>query len=367
MAAGTESSGHEIHTAPALETRRADLDAVRTAAMVAVVAIHVLAASLGLARGPWSPLYLVVDKALNWVAVPTFLFLTGMLVWNGPAPASAIRWWRRRLGRVFVPFLVWSALYMLLRFALAGRSSPPLVAALPTGPGSLALALLFGGGFYHLYFPPLLIVVYLLAPVARRVRAVSPWLLLAAAPLLQLAFAYGWQLAAPLPDWRSKLANLALLAPFAAVGAWYGALEPQLRPWRPVVLSAGAVGLAVVLGLSTGALPLAREPFPGVLPRLGAMLSASAVIAAAVMLASAAAGRLEPRRALYHRMSGLSYGVYLAHPMVIVAVVAMVRNTLGDAVWAQPAFVAAAFAVVLAATIGLVSALDANRWTEWAV
>ena len=163
---------------------------------------------------------------------------------------------------ILVPYLAWSALYLVL---LAGQTATPL------GVGRGAGLLLTGHTWYHLYFIPMLLTFYLLTPIATRVGARSPELLLVGCYLLRIlagpSIAEAFRSAFGDLGW-SYATHVMSHLPHMALGAWFAARQAGLpkRAWFGWVLLAGGTGvlLAASLGL-TAALPLAvkRLVYPG--------------------------------------------------------------------------------------------------------
>ncbi|WP_036819025.1 acyltransferase, partial [Photobacterium sanctipauli] len=100
-------------------------DVLRCIAAVAVVVIHVL--------GPYRELFGEISNSA-WItatsfnsfsrwAVPIFIMITGALMLTDTRPFDLKYYVSRRLGKVLVPFLVWSLFYAGLSGAsLAGYS-----------------------------------------------------------------------------------------------------------------------------------------------------------------------------------------------------------------------------------------------------
>lgn len=91
-------------------------DLLRCVAAVAVIAIHVLAPyrdELGqIPFGEWATA-VGVNSVSRW-AVPVFILITGALMLSDKRPFDAKYYVKRRLGKVLVPFLVWSLFYAYL-------------------------------------------------------------------------------------------------------------------------------------------------------------------------------------------------------------------------------------------------------------
>lgn len=91
-------------------------DLLRCVAAVAVIAIHVLAPyrnELGVIPFDQWATAVGVNSVTRW-AVPVFILITGALMLSDTRPFDAKYYVKRRLGKVLVPFLVWSMFYAYL-------------------------------------------------------------------------------------------------------------------------------------------------------------------------------------------------------------------------------------------------------------
>ncbi|UTV27830.1 acyltransferase [Photobacterium atrarenae] len=88
-------------------------DVLRCVAAVAVVTIHVLGPyreQLGvISDSAWSTA--VIFNSFSRWAVPIFIMITGALMLSDTRPFEPGYYLRRRLGKVLIPFLVWSLFY----------------------------------------------------------------------------------------------------------------------------------------------------------------------------------------------------------------------------------------------------------------
>ncbi|KOO02294.1 acyltransferase [Vibrio nereis] len=91
-------------------------DLLRCVAAVAVIAIHVLAPyrhELGnIPFGEWATA-VVTNSVTRW-AVPVFILITGALMLNDRRPFNMEYYVKRRLGKVVIPFVLWSLFYAYL-------------------------------------------------------------------------------------------------------------------------------------------------------------------------------------------------------------------------------------------------------------
>ena len=137
-------------------------DLLRCVATVAVVVIHVL--------GPYRDQFGVIAdcdwitaitfNSFNHWAVPVFIMITGALMLSDTHEFDAKYYVKRRLGKVLVPFLVWSAFFALLSGMTAqGYDSHVAMDTLR--------ALPFHETYYHLGFFYYFIPLYFVAPFLR--------------------------------------------------------------------------------------------------------------------------------------------------------------------------------------------------------
>ncbi|MGB1319301.1 MAG: acyltransferase [Vibrio gallaecicus] len=91
-------------------------DLARCVAAVAVIAIHVLAPYRhelnSIPFGEWFTA-ITVNGFSRW-AVPVFILITGALMLSDQRPFDAKYYVQRRLGKVLIPFIVWSLFYTYL-------------------------------------------------------------------------------------------------------------------------------------------------------------------------------------------------------------------------------------------------------------
>lgn len=99
-----------------MERRVFFFELLRCVAAIAVIAIHVLAPyrhELGtIPLNEWLSA-ISVNGVSRW-AVPVFIMITGALMLNDSRPFNAKYYVSRRLGKVLIPFIVWSLFYAYL-------------------------------------------------------------------------------------------------------------------------------------------------------------------------------------------------------------------------------------------------------------
>lgn len=275
--------------------RSARIDALKGAAVVAVVGLHALATGVAdLAR-----LLPATIGALLSAAVPLFMATSVFLAAREGDVRRAVT---RRLPRLLVPYATATAVYAVAAIALGGVERATFESR-----SALDVAL-WGGAWYHLYFLPALAQLLLLLPLLR--------LAVATPRRAAAAFAGAVALVAPGPWLERPVAPLDLRwalvwLPAAVAGAALAA--GTLRVRRPGVwLAAGAgVTIAEALAARHGAGPALAYA------RVGLPLLATGALAGSLRPArTVRPGRaLRPLAAIGRR----SLGVYLLHPLFLVA------------------------------------------------
>jgi surface polysaccharide O-acyltransferase-like enzyme len=286
------------------------VDLARVVAAILVVSVH--------ASGPVVAHFNEVSRVDWWVAnvydaaakicVPLFFMLSGHLLLGKIEPLAGF--FTKRLSKVVVPWLAWSALYLAWSDHLEHRRHGLLDGA---------RAILAGPVYYHLWFLYALLGLYLFTPVLRVYASRAPrsdliyfvaiWFVtVAVLPGLQ-EFA-GLEVGINLPSFTGYVGYFVL-------GRLIG--EAPCSP-RRVRLSAALFAAAYTITvLGTYLLTSRRGAFHGF---LYAFLSPSMIVAsgAALYLLKALGARLRPPPVVDRLISALcaqSFGIYLVHPFVM--------------------------------------------------
>jgi len=298
-------------------------------------------------------------------AVPALVFISGALVWGKPEPMGLLGYagfLKRRLAVVGVPYLIWTILYFAAnQFFDLGVQATGAFGAVRL----FVIELLSGGASYHLYFVPVLMVLYVLTPVTRWAVRRSPEAVLAfglSASLWGYGVARVLGAASRHPgDFRLPLTMLVQLAPYMALGAWYAArrktVDPVLR-WGWLILLVGGAWARMA---DWSALGLAQP----------ARLVVASVAGALIVLGLVGGfgwlpGKNRTADARVLSLSALAYGVYLAHPLVILAGRLVIGRFEAWSVWGSVPFVLGAYVVVVTATFALVALLRRAPVLRWA-
>lgn len=274
------------------------MDGLRAAAAAAVVMIHVSAGR----AGDIAP----VCNVLSRFAVPLFIMLSAFGHGGEDQDVSApLKLFGRRMKRILPPFVLWSALYLVVEAIFGKPHARPL------------WDLVSGGAYIHLYFIIVLIQLEILyVPLYRAVRR-APNLTLTASAVITLAMQVLicgdwlalWSLPAlPIPYTRTFVPYLL----FYVAGLWM-----RRRDKLPVRGSLTGLAAAALVCAGSGTLAIwVAGRFPA-LNSLSLRPELTVYVFGAWMtlweLCSFAKTLPRPVRAL----SRLSFALYLSHPLIM--------------------------------------------------
>lgn len=139
-----------------MKQRLAEFDLLRSIATLAVIGIHITAAYALVTEAGY------LGNQLTRFAVPLFIIMSGYLLYytdlNGHY-TNIKDFYIKRFDKILWPYILWTLFYVLLTSYIARN--------LLTGLKNLPSHLLWGSGFYHLYFVVIIIQMYLLYPCLR--------------------------------------------------------------------------------------------------------------------------------------------------------------------------------------------------------
>jgi peptidoglycan/LPS O-acetylase OafA/YrhL len=326
------------------------VDVVRALTIALVIGVHTLS-TLPQATDVSTGAFVIAFH----VSREVFLFLTALVLIHvyGRRPVRWTVFWRRRYLCVAVPYATWTVVYLLLD----GQRLDPLSTFL----AALAHDLISGASRYHLYFLLVTMQIYLCFPLLRwllRVTRRHHGILLAICVVYQLVFSLAVHERWPAPGivgaWLrtpdAALPSYLLYVVAGGVAAWHlEALIAGIRRHHRALLLAGA--LSIVAGITVYLEQVAR----GVLPQTASavfqpivVVETAGVVAAFFSLGVMWADRGRPARRLITDVSDASFGIYLAHPLLLEGLAAIVLSArLQTAVAGLPVMLALALALVV--------------------
>jgi len=146
-------------------------DLIRTLSIILVIMLHAATTMLKASYVPedywWTA---VVYKTLALPCVPLFVMLSGALLLKRTKLNEPIRvFLLKRLRRIGLPFVFWSAVYLTWSFYIT--KTPVTLNNIVTG----ILYSLFGGAYYHFWFIYLIVGLYLITPILRVIISYGNW------------------------------------------------------------------------------------------------------------------------------------------------------------------------------------------------
>jgi len=305
---------------------------MRGFAALAVIAVHV---SMNYTRIPDVNLLALTNVFIYITAhfaVPVFIFISGWVLAARYTGEFSIReFYRRRAKTILIPYLFFTALYLLVNVeGTIGFAGVPSLERVTE-------ALLLGTGAYHLWFFALIIQLYLLYPLIVRGYDLFDRFGAVLYLLFSLLFLLAlWNTGAHLmgayvgPEWYTVLIRLfpSHLFYFVLgihVARYTDRSRSVLRSLSPVWVLAAAGGAALALGGIWVASMLHYGSFAGstlavfciyrILEPLYYVPVIAVLVLAAWRLDSAGGGMAGATQSFGDH----SYGIYLIHPLVIAA------------------------------------------------
>ncbi len=284
-------------------TRQKYLDHLRAFSAICVIAIHTTGPFFR-ASGVWTPTGIaggLIDTTVR-VGLPLFFMISGALLLAQP-PSSPAAFYRRRLPRVVVPFVLYSAAYYVYVHTVE-RPGPMSI-------GDFAMALLSAPQYYHLWFVYTLIGIYLFTPfLAQAVQGLSQrsiWgcivVLIVVLQLKQLGPLFGIK-----PYESFFIANAWVIY----FGAGYAITRLEADKHRRFFLALAAVGFVATFVARGFKVPI------GVFDQgLNMYLLAFGAFGLFASMQGFAPEHSLPDR-IVSTIGKYSYEVYLVHPLVII-------------------------------------------------
>lgn len=154
------------------------LDAARVVSILAVVFLHV-AATVVTSRDVGSPDWWysnIYDSLVRW-CVPVFIMISGALLLGTDKREPVAAFYRKRMLRIFVPLVVWTAVFLFWQGERATFSLADL------GLAAVVRRIASGKPHYHMWFLFMIVSLYLFTPfiriLVRHATRAELWLLVA--------------------------------------------------------------------------------------------------------------------------------------------------------------------------------------------
>lgn len=296
---------------PGPSTRRLELDVMRVAAIAAVILLHVSEQCrnfVDIGTRGWL-VFTAFDSVVRW-AVPLFVMISGSLFLDPARPVPIKKLYGKYIKRILVAFAFWSLVYTLLAFFytyLAEDVSP------------LGFVHYFLQGEFHLWYMWLIIGMYLMTPVLRRVaadRAVLKYLLVLMSLLGCLLPLFQQLPALEFTESITGDLNLQMLHGFTIyyLFGFFLSTTKLTSAWRKAIYALGLFALAVTFFGTWYLAVLTGEDFRSFLG-MASPTTAAIAVAVFVFLQQRCAG-WEPKPVLRRTIllfSELSFGIYLSH------------------------------------------------------
>ena len=155
------------------------INILRAFAIIAVVIIHVTSYFSEIHTFSGLPTIIASIDIFSQFAVPMFILISGLVLslrYDGEY--SIKTFYKKRINRILIPYLIWSIIYILLNFIGNKNISA----------SGLIFQLFTGTAFYHLWFFFLIFQLYLLFPFYRKFLRGKSFIVIIIIFLLQIAF-----------------------------------------------------------------------------------------------------------------------------------------------------------------------------------
>lgn|SRR5690625_78500 len=141
-----------------LNRRNIEMDMMRGLAILAVILIHITAEIINSSPNmeEMNLMFLIVNQ-LSRFAVPVFLFISGLGLALSSRKENYFSFLRRRVSKLLPLYLLWSVLYYV---AIHLKNINLL---------EFAILTLKGSNYYHLYYIPVIIMLYMLFPLLKKI------------------------------------------------------------------------------------------------------------------------------------------------------------------------------------------------------
>lgn len=249
---------------------------------------------------------------LRW-ATPFFIMLSGSFLLEPSRPESNRQFLRKRILRVFLPFAFWTVVYMVYQYRASFSGG---VSGFP-GVGEVLYKIFFEDVYYHLWFVPMIVSLYMLTPTFRifirhAERRDIEYFLLVAFFITAMQHLFPGFFIVEYIGWLGYIG-------FYVLGYYLSTYQiPQ--PWRKVLYAAGLL-MPIVTALSTwwvSSITGAHDQ------KFYIYFSPNVVLMTVAFFSwlrwadwSSFADRFPKTDRFIHHFSALSFGIYFIHALVL--------------------------------------------------
>lgn len=320
------------------------LEVLRLVACILVVGVHVSA--FNLEQVPVESLNFKVMNGLDCLSilgVPLFVMISGALFLAPSYEVTVKKFYTRKIPRIVFLYFFWLLFYNVVNFLENGT-----VWNFTNVKKQIVLEALLGKGMYHMWYLPMLAVLYLLTPFLKSFAADRKKCLLFCA----LGFAYSILLPTALKfefPYRTIVESLynqfdcsffGGYVTYYVLGHALHEYVPKLSAQKKVALGLGgviAMGIEIAVcnawSVKTGIMStILNTPFS-----VTAFIGAAAIF---LLLRDGVSGRKHEE--LSGRLAGLTLGIYLIHPLFL-----RIYGWLGGTTLFAPAAIAVPLIIVL--------------------
>ena len=320
------------------------LEVLRLVACILVVGVHVSA--FNLEQVPVESLNFKVMNGLDCLSilgVPLFVMISGALFLAPSYEITVKKFYTRKIPRIVFLYFFWLLFYNVVNFLENGT-----VWNFTNVKKQIVLESLLGKGMYHMWYLPMLAVLYLLTPFLKSFAADRKKCLLFCA----LGFAYSILLPTALKfefPYRTIVESLynqfdcsffGGYVTYYVLGHALHEYVPKLSAQKKVALGLGgiiAMGIEIAVcnawSVKTGIMStILNTPFS-----VTAFIGATAIF---LLLRDGVSGRKQEE--LSGRLAGLTLGIYLIHPLFL-----RIYGWLGGTTLFAPAAIAVPLIIVL--------------------
>lgn len=320
------------------------LEVLRLVACILVVGVHVSA--FNLEQVPVESLNFKVMNGLDCLSilgVPLFVMISGALFLAPSYEVTVKKFYTRKIPRIVFLYFFWLLFYNVVNFLENGT-----VWNFTNVKKQIVLESLLGKGMYHMWYLPMLAVLYLLTPFLKSFAADRKKCLLFCA----LGFAYSILLPTALKfefPYRTIVESLynqfdcsffGGYVTYYVLGHALHEYVPKLSAQKKVALGLGgviAMGIEIAVcnawSVKTGIMStILNTPFS-----VTAFIGAAAIF---LLLRDGVSGRKQEE--LFGKLAGLTLGIYLIHPLFL-----RIYGWLGGTTLFAPAAIAVPLIIVL--------------------